>query len=401
MKPAALAALFGRIILSLVVALALWAFVTSTENPESLATFNDVPIEVRGLDPAYAVASPMPLAQVRLRYRPDFLNRGYVPAPTVYVDLTGKVIGKYTVPVQLDLPQGPYRWEVSPDNLDVVIDRVVSVKVAARVTLVDKAPFGYTSGPLQVRPEQVEVSGPASIVDRVVAVLAQVSLEGRQASFEGDVVPVPVDAQGQRLNGLKIDPDRLHVVVPIVPEVGYKTVPVKPVLKGEPAPGYLVSAIVVTPQTVTIYGDPSAISSVDSVETRPVDIAGAKENVHSIVQLVAPEGIALTRNSEATVSVELSTISTRMVVALTPVLTNLKPGLSGAVSPNQVSVTLAGPLWSLQGLDLGAVKLIIDCKDLVEGTYQLQPAVSVPPGVSVNSIAPSQVTVTIFKTPNT
>jgi YbbR domain-containing protein len=385
--------------LSIVIALALWAFVTSSENPEGLATFNDIRIEIRGLGADYAVAANLPTAQVRLRYRTDPLLKGNVPSPTVYVDLSGLGIGRHAVPVQVQLPAGPYRWEVFPSSVEVTVDRLATVSVPARVAVADRPPFGFTVGPAQVQPPQVQVSGPDSLVGRVVAVMAQITLEGRQASFEGDVTPVPVDSQGQRLAGLKLEPEAVHVVLPLVPEVGYKTVPVKPVLKGEPTSGYLVSSIVVTPQTVTVYGDPTALAGVDSLETRPVDISGAKENIHSTVQLVVPEGIAVTRNSDVTVTVELSTISTRMVVALTPNLINLRPGLSGAVSPTQVNVTLAGPLWSLQGLDLGSVKVTLDCKDLGEGTYQIQPAVSVPQGVSVNSVAPAQVTVTIFKTP--
>ncbi len=399
MKPAALAALAGRLVLSLVVAIALWAFVTASENPEGLATFNDLRIEVRGLDPGYAIATTLPTAQVRVRYRPDPLLLGPSMNPVAYVDLSGLGVGRHSVPVQVQLAPGPVRWEVSPNAVEVVVERLVTVTVPVKVTVTDRAPFGFTAGPPQASPAQVQVSGPESVAVRAVAAVAPVSLEGRQATFEGDVPPAPVDAQGQRLTGLKVEPERVHVLLPLVQEVGYKTVPVKPVLKGEPASGYLVSAIVVTPQTVTVYGDPASISAVDSLETRPVDITGAKENVHSTVQLVAPEGVAITGNSEVTVTVELSTISTRMVVALTPSLINLRPGLAGAVSPTQINVTLAGPLWSLQGLDLGSVKVTVDCKDLGEGTYQLQPSVSVPPGVSVNSVAPAQVTVTLFKSP--
>lgn len=399
MRPTALATLAGRLVLSLVVALALWAFVTASENPEGLATFNDLRVEVRGLDAGYAIATTLPTAQVRVRYRPDPLLRGPSMNPVAYVDLSGLGVGRHSVPVQVELPPGPVRWEVSPNTVEVVVEKLVTVTVPVKVTVMDRAPFGFTAGPPQTSPSQVQVSGPESLVERVVAAVAPVSLEARQATLEGDVTPMPVDAQGQRLTGLKVEPDRVHVILPLVQEVGYKTVPVKPVLKGEPASGYLVSAIVVTPQTVTIYGDPTSITGVDSVETRPVDITGAKENVHSTVQLVAPEGIAITGNSEVAVTVELATISTRMVVAVTPSLVNLRPGLAGAVSPTQVNVVLAGPLWSLQGLDLGSVKVALDCKDLQEGTYQLQPSVSVPSGVSVNSVAPAQVTVTLFKSP--
>lgn len=58
-----------------------------------------------------------------------------------------------------------------------------------------------------------------------------------------------------------------------------KVFKLKPLLHGAPATGYRVAGIKVTPTKITIEGPASAMGAFDRLQTMPIDIQGAKENM--------------------------------------------------------------------------------------------------------------------------
>lgn len=58
-----------------------------------------------------------------------------------------------------------------------------------------------------------------------------------------------------------------------------KTFKLRPVLHGAPAPGYRIRRIAVTPPRITIEGPSSAVTALSMLQTIPIDVQGAKENV--------------------------------------------------------------------------------------------------------------------------
>jgi YbbR domain-containing protein len=58
-----------------------------------------------------------------------------------------------------------------------------------------------------------------------------------------------------------------------------KTFRLKPVLRGAPALGYRITGMKVIPPKITIEGPGSAVSVFDKLQTMPIDIQGATQNV--------------------------------------------------------------------------------------------------------------------------
>jgi YbbR domain-containing protein len=58
-----------------------------------------------------------------------------------------------------------------------------------------------------------------------------------------------------------------------------KTIRLKPVLRGVPAGGYRLAKIAVDPPRVTVEGPASVIRSLEDLETMPIDIQGAKDDI--------------------------------------------------------------------------------------------------------------------------
>lgn len=73
-----------------------------------------------------------------------------------------------------------------------------------------------------------------------------------------------------------IDPSSVRV---ITEETASKTVKVVPVIIGEPARGYYLKSIEVSPQTLIIEGVRSEIAKASTLKTEPLDITGLNETV--------------------------------------------------------------------------------------------------------------------------
>ena len=58
-----------------------------------------------------------------------------------------------------------------------------------------------------------------------------------------------------------------------------RTYRLKPLLHGAPAPGYRIAKITVTPPKIAVEGPVSAMTAFIKLQTMPIDIQGAKENV--------------------------------------------------------------------------------------------------------------------------
>jgi len=58
-----------------------------------------------------------------------------------------------------------------------------------------------------------------------------------------------------------------------------RTYKLKPFLHGAPAPGYRIANITVAPPNITVEGPVSAMTAFVKLQTMPIDIQGAKENV--------------------------------------------------------------------------------------------------------------------------
>lgn len=90
---------------------------------------------------------------------------------------------------------------------------------------------------------------------------------------------------------------------PRIPRTTSKTVAVIPVLVGEPAYGYSLLGVRVTPPTVNLSGTPERLAQIETVRTEPVVITGATRDVVRDVGLVGP--IEIARSVRVNVAVQV------------------------------------------------------------------------------------------------
>jgi YbbR domain-containing protein len=241
----------------------------------------------------------------------------------------------------------------------------------------------------------VRVTGPESDVARIAAVLATVRFGDAQTDIEGSTPALPVDAAGVPIDGLRVEPGVVVVKVPVLPIATTRTVPVVFTLRGNVAPGYWVVGVAMDPFAVTVRGDEKVLASLDRIETAPIDVGGLSATRTLNVGLALPAGVTLLKPTDVTVTLTVQPLTGTRLYSLAPVVIGLAANLVADVDPSGISVLLAGPVPALVALAPDQVAATVDAGGRAAGTYTLDVAIKVPAGVSVQTVQPARVTVTI------
>jgi YbbR domain-containing protein len=134
------------------------------------------------------------------------------------------------------------------------------------------------------------------------------------------------------------------------------------------------------------------------VETTPINLDGANEDMEIQVSLNLEEGISVVDGSQnVTVQIGIDPIESSISFTDIPIqFSGLGDGLTAIASPENVGVFLSGPLYLLEDLDPAMLVVVINLTDRGPGTYQLAPEVQLDdPNLNVDAILPNTVEVTI------
>jgi YbbR domain-containing protein len=169
------------------------------------------------------------------------------------------------------------------------------------------------------------------------------------------------------------------------------------------ASGYRLANISVFPPVVTVFsGDPALVNSLPgALETQPLDLENANDEVTTRLAVNLPEGVSLVGEQTVLVRVNVTPIQSSLTLSNKAIeVQGLLAGLFVQVAPDNVDVILSGPLPLLDTLSPQDVRVIIDVTDLGAGTHQLTPDVDVLiSDIVVESILPGTLEVTISRTP--
>jgi YbbR domain-containing protein len=284
--------------------------------------------------------------------------------------------------------------DVTPRTIQVVLERSSSKEVPVRVER-GPAPEGIDVGEMIYEPETVTVLGAASAVARVVAAQVLVTLDPEGLDVDREIEARPIDATGEQVLGIDVEPATVHVQIPLFTDKETRTLPVNPVIAGAPAPGFRIAGVAVDPATVTVEGDAEQITTLIQVDTAPVSVAGATQAVTQSVALAPPNGISTTSAGTVTVEVRIEPITQTRTFSAGLRLDGRDATLTYALSTDQVLLTLFGSIADLDQLSAGPLVVGLNVAGLGVGEHAVTVVPVIPSGVEVVRIEPEQVTVTV------
>jgi len=393
-------------LLALILGVAVWVSAVSAADPDVVRTYpHSIPIEIVSQDPTLVLTNDIPTTmEVTLRAPQSVWETltNHEKAVRAILDLSGLGAGEHTVnlQVQVDPDARPTQIVLSnPKSVTIDLESFKSKPLDISLSLTGQPAAGYQAGEATVTERQVTISGPQSLVDKAVGARVAINLDGVRESIANEPVPVQiVNAKNEVIKGRTVNPEAVKANMPVSQQSGYRDLAVRVVVNGQQAPGYRLEKISVFPLVVTVVSkDPALVNSLPGVvDTQPLDLQDAKEDISTRLALDLPDGVTLIGPQTVQVQVSITPIQNSIKLSNLPIkVVGVAEGLTATTFPDSVVVIISGPVPVLETLTAQDVTVTVDVNNLQAGTYQLEPKVDTPTNVSVESILPGTVEVVL------
>ncbi len=391
-------------LLACIMAIAVWVSAVTTADPDEVRVFpRAIPLEVLGQDPRLIIVGSLPeRVNVTMRAPRSVWEQltstdGQVRA---LLDLSGLEAGEHILQIQLQVIAQPVRViSLTPQTVNIKLELLATKVLPIQLSLRGEPAIGYEAGTMRITPQEVTLSGPQSKVEQVMDVRSDLSIAGVRQDVQNTLTLRLLDANGLPVNGLTVKPETAQVFIPITQQGGYRDIAVKVNVRGQVAAGYRLTTVSVFPPVLTVYSqNPALVKDLPGfVETEPLNLNGASQDIDMRLSLVLPNGISIV--GEQTVQVQVGIDAIEGSLSLNDIViavTGLSPGLEAVISPERLDVILTGPLPLLDKLTAGDVRFFVDLTGLPIGTHQVVPQAEIfTTDIEVQSLNPATVEVTI------
>lgn len=380
---------------SIIIALLIWGFVIVTQNPLSDTMFT-VPLEVRNLSSELAMLETTNQVQVRVQGTSAELANLSSGDIVAYVDMTGVQEGSATVEVKVEVPENVQLVSFTPTSIAVELEPVESSSFPLEVKLTGTPEENYTLLDAVLSPSEITLAGAANYIQKVGTVFVNVDVTGLTDNYNKNLQVEVLDTNGNNITSyFTISPSVASVIIPVVYDMPEKSVAINPAVIGVPATGYEISRIVVEPSTVRAFGDLEVLNTLYYLETEPIDVSGLRNTHTQTVDIIHGNNITLSE-STVTVVVQIEPVSKATFVRDIIHAQNLATNLSCDLPSVEMEVVVSGPETDINAITANDIVPYIDFSGITSaGEYTLPLSVTLPANISLVSLTPQQVTVTV------
>lgn len=393
-----------RILLSVILAVLLWGWVTSLADPAESRSAANVRVSNGVPGNGLVVSTTQVVANVRASGPGSVMSEIDTNGLALTLDLDGiDQPGTYTVPIIPVQTKRFVDYHVNPATASIVVDELVSRVFPIEMQTLPRDQTDRQVVGQQLSDPEVTISGPKSILDTIERARVDVDVTGQTGQFSVRAPVYAVTGDGNQIDSttqqnVTINPSIVDATVTI--QSTGREVTILADVTGTPATGYEQRITTTTPRTVVVDGPAATLAGLRFVETQPVDISGATATVTADVSIAnLPEGVRLVSPADGIVSVivQIQQQSVDQTLPNLPVsVLGLDAGLSATASPTEVSIEISASSAQVPDLVNGAITVSVDATGLAPGTYTLSPQVIVPAGVEWDTVTPATVEVVII-----
>lgn len=273
--------------------------------------------------------------------------------------------------------------EVSPATIQVEVEEYITrYRIPVNVAAYGELPAGFYATVAQPDPPMVAVSGPKSLVDRIVqaeAVLEQSSLQAQEGTVRIAAPFYLLDASGERVESslLSVTSESVLLDSIVVELTLYSTksmtISSLGLVSGAPAEGYEIKFVGCEPDFVLAAGKAEHLALLDTLyANNTVDVTGKTDSFQQVLKVRRPSELVYLSSDSVTVEVEIGPIIQDKVLENQKITTeNLDKSLRAALSAKTATVTISGPQLWVKGLRSSHIALTCDLGGLTAGEYDL------------------------------
>ncbi len=355
-------------IISVLLAFILWFYVMTVESPIHQETFKGIPVEVtlptNGELSLYSGYNAM--VDVTVKGKKSDLNQISETDFKATADASAYTqAGKYSIPVNIEIPGGFTLVDKSISLLSVYLDAKATTSVPVKVELTG---FVLSEGlelggdnEIEKSASEVFLAGPKSVLDTIETARVTIPCGNVKSSLRAKGNVVLYDANGSAVSNPYVTMGITTVDVKI-PVFMTKDIDLKVGFEH----GYLNSGnckITLSDPTVKVRGAVETVESLDEYVFHTIDEKALTSNKLS-VPLELPEGVSCVDPVE-TVYIAINHVGTSTkTLTVTNINVNNPDGLEYTLSLSKVNVTLRGNSAELAEITPGDIVLNVDISGL-------------------------------------
>lgn len=378
-------------VLSLVFAMLLWGYVLMTQNPERVKTIPNVRVSIEGEADLTTRRLTIRgdraalLDDVSVRVRTQLTSYADLSADDITASISLSNIstaGTHPVTINAHSSNGQV-VSVTPSQIEVEIDTLVSRAVPVEVRKEGKLPDGYWAGDVQLSSSVIMLEGAATDLARITKAVGVIDLTDRTESVNHSMMLTLYDEAGNEVSSsvlfggmptvvarLEILPSKLVPIDVDAAIVGRDALPenFEIVSDGTSLEGNLVR----------IVGDADALAKVASLSLETLDVTGLTESVQQELAVIVPEGVRIIGDSMVNLQVTIREKTDTIALTELPIeIVGLARKQKASLSEEFAGITLSGRVSLLAGITRGDIVVYADVTGLAAGTHEVKLAVQI------------------------
>lgn len=314
----------GYKILALFFAFTLWLFVYNLDDPTKSKTMTiNVSIEnqesIENMGKYYEIldgSNKVSFTVTAVRSILDKLDESDFQAVADMEKIVLEGEGeKATVPIDIsctaNINQNSIKLSSTSKTLKLSLEDLMIKQFVVSAKSKGKVADGYALGGLEVTaPNVLKVSGPKSIVEKIVSAVATIDVSGMSDTWTTyKAKPVLYDKDGKEVDETRLTKSDSTVTVSAeILSTKEVAIAVKPT--GAPKDGYTITSISSNPTTILVKGNKAVLNSVNSIEIPDdlISVAGVDKDVKVMIDVseYIPEGLSMVDPEGASVEITVS-----------------------------------------------------------------------------------------------
>ena len=397
-----------RIVISILVAIAMWLYVDLERAPERTMTIRDIPVEFSGENTTLADKNLMLLSgydtTIDLKIRGPKrelvkMNRDNVRviASTSSIDSVGVHQLDWTV----SFPDGVVRTNVSVEKaslsqITVTVGELYTKEVPVECHVVGEVAEGYFTGDVVLDPEVLTLRAQRDDLLNVSCAKLTVDISGATRSVVQTVDVQLYDYDGNPVenSNIRTNTSLIQAKVPVL-----TTREVELAVEFSGVPGAAMNSIKcdITPKTVRLNGEADVLDSIDKLVLATLHVDDLELHQQNSYVVTPPDGTWLVNGNEvATADITLEGIEEKSLTATSIEFDKLPSGLYAIAPDGGLTVRLWGLSEEIEAVTAENLQVIADMSAVTgQGTVTVPVTVTISGFNDVTVRGTYELTVTV------
>ena len=397
-----------RIVISILVAIAMWLYVDLERAPERTMTIRDIPVEFSGENTTLADKNLMLLSgydtTIDLKIRGPKrelvkMNRdnARVIASTSSIDSVGVHQLDWTV----SFPDGVVRTNVSVEKaslsqITVTVGELYTKEVPVECQVVGEVAEGYFTGDVVLDPEVLTLRAQRDDLLNVSCAKLTVDISGATRSVVQTVDVQLYDYDGNPVenSNIRTNTSLIQAKVPVL-----TTREVELAVEFSGVPGAAMNSIKcdITPKTVRLNGEADVLDSIDKLVLATLHVDDLELHQQNSYVVTPPDGTWLVNGNEvATADITLEGIEEKSLTATSIEFDKLPSGLYAIAPDGGLTVRLWGLSEEIEAVTAENLRVIADMSAVTgQGTVTVPVTVTISGFNDVTVRGTYELTVTV------